>query len=350
MEGAAVHLSRLGDSYRGPLRAGLEFAGFFGRIRPGVPVVLKPNLTFPVFRPGVMTNIGCIEDLIVVLKDHTRDIVVAEGDGGGYNKFKIDEVFRRTGLTEIARRYGVRLVNLSRQPARSVRLACGKKEMTVSLPVMLLDDPSLLVTMPVPKVHCLTGVSLALKNQWGCLPDPHRRLRLHPQFDWLIWELNRALSPSLVVMDGRFALNRNGPLRGDVITPNWLLVADDLLTADMLACRLLGIDPAGIPHLRHALRHRPRPDLAAMRCNTDYRAFVGTAFYLRRDWWDYPGYLAFRHAWVNWLGFRSPLAGFLHRAMYLFRREFYDYAHERSLYSAEEWDGGGYEDEPSHRG
>lgn len=350
MAAPAVYLSRLGDDYRGPLRAGLEFAGFFRRIRPGVPVVLKPNLTFPEFRPGVMTHIGCIEDLIVVLKDHTQDIVVAEGDGGGYNKFKVDEVFRRTGLTEIARRYGIRLLNLSRQPARSIRLACGKKEVNVTLPAMLLEDRSLLVTLPVPKVHCLTGVSLALKNQWGCLPDPHRRLRLHPQFDWLIWELNRALSPALVVMDGRCALNRNGPLRGDVVATNWLLVADDALTADVLGCRLLGIDPATIPHLRHALGHRPAPNLDRIRCNADYRPLVGQSFYLRRDFWDWPGYLAFCHAWINWLGFRSPLAGFLHRVMYLFRREFYDYAHERSLYSAEEWDGDGNEDKPSPRG
>jgi len=98
---SAVHLSRLGDNYLEPLRAGLEFTGFFSRIARGTSVVLKPNLTFPVFRPGVMTGMDCIEALIIALKDHACDVIVAEGDGGGYNKFKIDEVFRRTGLTDM---------------------------------------------------------------------------------------------------------------------------------------------------------------------------------------------------------------------------------------------------------
>jgi hypothetical protein len=145
-----------------------------------------------------------------------------------------------------------------------------------------------------------------------------------------------------VVLDGRFALNRNGPLRGDVETTNWLLVANDILTADVLACRLLGIEPLKIPHLRHAMEHHNAPNLAEIHCNTDYRAFIDRRFYLRRGLWDYPGYMAFRYAWINWLGFRSPLAGFLHWFMYLFRREFYDYSHERSLYSKTEWrDGNG---------
>jgi uncharacterized protein (DUF362 family) len=341
MASAAVHLSRLGGNYLEPLRAGLEFTGFFSRIVRGTPVVLKPNLTFPVFRPGVMTGMDCIEALIIALKDHACDVIVAEGDGGGYNKFKIDEVFRRTGLTAMARRYGVRLANLSSLPSRCVRLACGNREATVSLPLLFLDDPYQLITMPVPKMHCLTGVSLSLKNQWGCLPDPHRRLALHPHFDWLIWELNRVLKPALVVMDGRFALNRNGPLLGDVVASDWLLLADDLLTADVMACRLLGVDPAGVPHLSHAAEHQGLPDLEKIRCNTDFSSFIGQRFYLRRDFWDWPGYLAFRHATINWLCFRSPLAGLLHRLMYVFRREFYDYGHERSLYSDEEWGGRG---------
>ncbi len=53
----------------------------------GSRVFIKPNLTFPTFKPGVITNPACLEQLIIALKDYTDDITVGEADGGGYNRF-----------------------------------------------------------------------------------------------------------------------------------------------------------------------------------------------------------------------------------------------------------------------
>jgi uncharacterized protein (DUF362 family) len=335
----SVYMARLSRGYPGPLREGLSFTGFWDKVRPGRTVILKPNLTFPEFRPGVMTGLPCLEALIVLLKERGADIAVVEGDGGGYNKFKMEEVFRATGLAGMARRYGAKVINLSRQPSRAVHLYCGKREAWIALPELLLEDRGPFISLPVPKVHYLTGVSLALKNQWGCLPDPHRRVALHPQFDWLIWEVNRRLSPDLVVMDGRYGLNRNGPLRGRVEDTNWLLVADEALAADVLACRLMGVNPRRIPHLDHVLSHHLDRRPEDIHCNADYRAFAGPRFHLRRELWDYPGYLCFRLSWLNALAYRSPLADLLHKGLYLFRREFYNYSRERARYSKAEWSG-----------
>ena len=339
MASASVFLSPLREGYLEAIRQGFTFIGIGNKIPRAVPVVIKPNLTFPDFRPGVMTNIACIEDLIIALKDFTADITVVESDAGGYNKFKMEEVFQKIGLIAIAKRYGAKLLNLSHQPSRVVQLACGRRQVSLSLPLLFLDQSPFLITLPVPKVHYLSRVSLALKNQWGCLPDPRERLSLHPCFNWLIWEVNRTLKPSLVVLDGRFALNRNGPLRGIVEETNWLMMADDIVTADTLACRIMGIDPRRIPHLQHIFEKHVAPDLEGIRSNADPMDFAGPRFYLRRSVWDYPGYWCFRSSLLNYLAFRSPLAGMLHRMLYLFRRPFYDYAYHRSRFSDEEWRG-----------
>jgi uncharacterized protein (DUF362 family) len=44
----------------------------------------------------------------------------------------------------------------------------------IALPKFLCESNIHTLTIPVPKVHCMTGISLSLKNQWGCLPDMMR--------------------------------------------------------------------------------------------------------------------------------------------------------------------------------
>jgi hypothetical protein len=163
-----------------------------------------------------MTTPACVEALVLALLDYTPHVIVGEADSGGYNPFSMDEVFRSTGLDEIARRTGARLVNLTNQPSRDLRFEERGRELAVPLPVLLLDEVDHVLTVPVPKVHANTGVSMSIKNQWGCIQAPSMRLRLHPYFARVIYEVNRALRVAGSVIDGRYGLNRNGPMRGDV--------------------------------------------------------------------------------------------------------------------------------------
>jgi hypothetical protein len=55
---------------------------------------------------------------------------------------------------------------------------------------------------------------------------------------------------------------------------------------------------------------------------------VKEKFFLKRDWTDWPGMVCFNNSFLAWLGYRSPLAGFLHWLLYLFRKPFYDYDYE----------------------
>ena len=320
-----IHMERLGEGYGDAIRRGLEYTGLGARIRPGDTVFLKPNLTFPQFRPGVMTTPRCVEELVLALLDYTPNVIVGEADSGGYNPFSMDEVFRSTGLDEIARRTGTRLVNLTNEPSRDLRFEERGHELAVPLPVLLLDEVDHVLTVPVPKVHANTGVSMSIKNQWGCIQAPSMRLRLHPFFARVIHEVNRALRVAGSVIDGRFGLNRNGPMRGDVERLDWLLVADDILAADQVCCEVMRLDPRRIAYLRDfARRHRlpPRADFAT---SADPASFAGPRFHLERDWLDYPGYFAFRSPRLAWLAYHSPLSTALHRVLYLFREKFYDH-------------------------
>jgi uncharacterized protein (DUF362 family) len=238
----------------------------------------------------------------------------------------MDEVFTATGIRNLAQRFDVQLINLSDSVGRSMSIPIGRRQVSVPLPVVLLDSTDLLLTVPVPKVHLNTGVSLSVKNQWGIIQNPSDRLKLHPDFAEVIYAVNRALPPIISIVDGRYGLNRSGPMEGDPVELNWVMLSDDLFRADFLCCQLMGIDPLSIPYLRSIFRKEGITDLSNVRLNRDPSEFVTSSpFVLRRKWTDYPGVWAFNSRCLAYLGYRSPLAGLLHRLLYLFRTPFYDY-------------------------
>ncbi|OGM12626.1 hypothetical protein A2V80_03100 [Candidatus Woesebacteria bacterium RBG_16_39_8b] len=112
---ARIYIGNLPGDYLFEIQKGLSFISLATKIRTGDLVFIKPNLTFPHYKKGVMTSPRCIEQLIIALKDYTGNIMIGEADGGGYNRFSMDVVFDKTGLFEIAKKYEAKIVNLSTQ-------------------------------------------------------------------------------------------------------------------------------------------------------------------------------------------------------------------------------------------
>jgi len=320
-----IFIEHLDNNYGAQIQEGFAFIGLASKVKSGDAVFIKPNLTFPHFREGVMTNPECIEQLVVALKDYTKNVIIGESDGGGYNRFSMDEVFEKTGIRAIAKKHDVKLVNLSKLDSRNIHFQYKRREFVVPLPKLLLDEVRLFITVPVPKIHANTGVSISIKNQWGCIQEPSMRLKLHPYFKKVILEINKALNVGVSVIDGRYGLNRSGPMRGEAVKLDWLIVANNILAADVTCCTLMGINPFSVGYLGYYKRNEPVPELKDIQFSQDYNNFIGTQFYLKRSVWDYPGYFAFRSSSLAWLAYHSPLSRILHKGLYLFREKFYDH-------------------------
>ncbi len=319
---AKVFIGDLSGGYDGAIGEAMEFLGA-AALRPGLRVSVKPNLTFPVYRQGVMTNPEAVEAVVRHLKDQGCGVTVCESDSGGYNRFSMDEVFRATGLCDLARHYGVRLVNLSKEPSRDFPVRARLRRLRVPLPKLLVDETDLYITMPVPKVHANTVLSGAVKNQWGVIQNPGLRLKLHPYFRHVIHAVHRALPRTVVVMDGRYGLDRNGPMRGDPVALNWLLASDSVIAADLVMAELLGFDWRRVPHLAFMARRRGGVARDEIQFNADYRPFQRARFRLAREWTDLAGWCTFHSRVLAWLGYESWLAAPLHRLLYCFREPFY---------------------------
>jgi uncharacterized protein (DUF362 family) len=325
-----VFLSPLDRGYGYAIEEGMKWIGLEPKLHRDIRICIKPNLTFPDFRRGVMTTLEAVEALVLHLKNYTSHITICESDSGGYNRFSIDEVFKSSGLADVGKKYGVRVVNLSTMPARTLVVAAGGKNLSVPYPTLLQDEADLLITLPVPKIHMNTGVSIAIKNHWGLIPDPNSRLRLHPYFKHVIYEVWKAMPRCVAIVDGRYGLNRSGPMEGDPVDLNWLAMSDNACAVDFLCCRLMGIDPWRISYLGYCGKREGLLVGSESESNVPPERFTSReAFFLRRRITDIPGYLAFHSSFLAYVAYRSPLADILHKILYLFRRPFYDYEKHR---------------------
>ena len=326
-----VFLKHLEGSDYGPvIEETLEHIGFFKTVPAGGRVFLKPNLTFPEFRPGVMTSLDCLRAVTLCLLKHGYRVVIGEADSGGYNRFSIDEVFKGMGIDKLAAETGAEIVNVSFTEPEWLEVRAGWRRLRVPVPRLMLSEIDAFITLPVPKIHMNTQVSMSIKNQWGCIQEPTVRLKLHPYFAEVMHEFNSRLPHAYSIIDGRYGLNRTGPMLGDVVDMNFVLGSNDLVAADRVCCRIMQIDEAQVKYLQYFRSRGWWGKYEDIQLNDDVARYQKERFYLVRKWTDYPGLICFNNAFLAWLGYHSPLAGFAHWLLYLFREPFYEYDKEKT--------------------
>lgn len=297
-----VHVARFTTSPREAVREALLGAGILEGVGSTTRVCIKPNLTYPYYKEGVTTSPAILRETILAVQEHTRHVAIVETDGG-YGAWSVDEAFRGHGLHAIAGSLGPALVNLCEEEREYVEVPLPGGSQQIPLPRRLLHETDLLISMPVPKIHAMTGVSLAYKNQWGCVPDT-MRLRMHHCFDQAIVRINQLLKPR-VLADGTYFLDGNGPLEGFPRRVGCVIGASDAGAFDCFVSTMMGVPWRGIGHLRHAVRVGDMPSLDDIEGNVDPHEGWGPRYRLNRTWRNYLALAGFRSRFVTWLGYES---------------------------------------------
>src|SRR5207244_6587532 len=143
------------------------------------------------------------------------------------------DAFAVSGYVEMAKRLGVRLVNMSRAEWTPV---CCEPAGMIELPCIVLEA-DVFITLPVLKTHALTYFTGAIKNQWGCLPQ-YNRILLHKHLDPLLATLHRVLRPRLAIMDGIVGMEGRGPANGKPRRMDGILASVDSVAQHAPASRL----------------------------------------------------------------------------------------------------------------
>lgn len=281
----------------------LAEVGILQTISARTRVALKPNLGYPDPIPGVTTSPAMIRATVKALRKLTEHICIVESDGG-YGAWSATEAFERHGLMDIAKEFGVRVVNLCEGDRESIEVVCGWRRYQIPLPTLLLRETDLFITMPVPKIHAMTVLSLAYKNQWGCIPDT-MRLRRHFIFDDAIVAVNRALRP-VVLADCSVFLDVHGPTVGEPVSIGYVIAASDAGSFDRYVSETMGVNWRRVPHLRRAAALGSMPiRLNEIKYKIAPDAIRTRTFRLRRTPRDWIAYLAFRSRFFTWLGYES---------------------------------------------
>lgn len=310
-----VWISRIGSHLDREIEAALEWLDWRAIVDRGARVAIKPNFTWPVYRQGVTTSPAVIEALVRALTSRTHNINIVEADGGS-SAWSADEAFAGHGIPEICRRYGVGQVNLTRYPRDVVETRIAERPVAVELSRLLTRETDIFISLPVPKLHAMTGVSLGFKNQWGCLPDV-KRLRHHSDFACKILAINKILQPKLAIFDGTWFLDRGGPLEGDPVHKDLLVAATDVGASSLVCCELMGVNPKSVSHLRLAMDEAMMPStLDEVTTNAALDSFTETAFRLQRTWRQWLSLAAFHSYYATIVLYDSPLARPAHELLY----------------------------------
>jgi uncharacterized protein (DUF362 family) len=308
----------MGDSLNSEMERALDWLDWRAVIEPGARVAIKPNLTYPIHKPGVTTSPAVLEALVRTLSIRTRHITVVESDGG-CAAWTTEEAFRGHGILEMCRRYGARAINLTNYPRERVESEIAGRGVEVELSKLLTRETDVFITVPVPKLHAMTGVSLGFKNQWGCLPDV-KRLREHADFAHKVLAINKILKPRLALFDGTWFLDRSGPLEGDPIRRDLLIASQDVGAGSLVCCALMGIDPRSVSHLRLAIAEAMMPHtVAEIKTSSPIEQFEAPRFELRRTLLQWLTLGVFHSRLATVLMYDSPLAKPLHELLYSLR-------------------------------
>jgi uncharacterized protein (DUF362 family) len=249
------------------VRLAAELSGGLNRLSPHLKIFIKPNIVFwtrtvPLPKWGVITTSRVVEDVIVLLKEYgIHDITIGEGPALPRPKDRETpaHAFRALGYDELKRRYGVKYINVFEHPFKRVDLGEG---ITLNFNSNILQS-DFVVNLPVLKTHAQTVVSLGIKNLKGTI-DVESRKKCHsadPEHDLhhMVSRLPLPMPPMFTLLDGIYTNERGPNTDGRARRSNLLVASSDVLSADLVGAKILGYDPAGIPHLVHAARERERP-------------------------------------------------------------------------------------------
>ena len=243
------------DSLAGALRTGWRTS------QPpdvgGKRVVIKPNMVDVSADRPIHTDPRLIDALILHLSGFgPREIVLAEGTS--HNR-DAEWLFRRSGYEALAKRRGIRLVDLNYDDIRPV--ACVNPRATLlkemSLPETIASA-DVLISVPKMKTHKLAGITLSMKNMFGILPGmvygwPKNTLHWNG-IPLSICEINGTVKTHYAIVDAVVGMEGHGPIMGSAKKVGVLIMGANALAVDATAARVMGVEPSRVDYL--AMAHK----------------------------------------------------------------------------------------------
>jgi len=218
------------------VKAAVDMIGGFSKvIKKGESVLIKPNFVFPTPPP-------CTTDpelLVAVIKQCYKagasQVVV--GESAAY-WVDTETCMRKLGVIEPIEATGAKISYFDQEPWVEVMLN-GNTIKSAGFPEEAFKHNKIIL-LPTMKTHHLARFSMSFKLAYGFLSTRYRTAQMHfVNLEEKIAEVNKAIHPDLIIMDGRKSFVTGGPEHGDVVAPNVILASGDRIAIDIEGLRIL---------------------------------------------------------------------------------------------------------------
>lgn len=217
--------------------------------------LLKPNLLMKK-RPeeATTTHPAVVKAMGSILMDLKKDVILADSPGGPYTQRRLESVYAASGLKKVCDELGIKLnYDISSSILRHNK---GVMLKNVDL-IKPFFNSQALISLAKLKTHRMAVYTGAVKNLFGLIPggkkaEMHFKYQEVDRFMDMLLDILEATRPILGIIDGIVAMEGEGPSAGNPRKLNVLIVSDDLLAADYVACKIIGLDIEKVPLLRVA--------------------------------------------------------------------------------------------------
>lgn len=240
------------DQVAAGVRRAVSMAGGLANVvRPGMLVMVKPNMVAP---PASAAAGACTSSLVCqAVADVVRELgakpIIAESSSRGADT---EAAYRIMGYEEL-RRQGYEVVDLKKDRTVRVKIIDGRvlQEITTFELVTRMDA---IISVPVMKTHDQGQATLALKNLKGLVTDAEkRRIHLEGMFEGVV-DLVSHFEPVFAVMDAIIGQEGIGPLMGLPVELGLVMAGRDLVAVDATASRIMGFEAEEVPITKAAAK------------------------------------------------------------------------------------------------
>jgi uncharacterized protein (DUF362 family) len=235
----------------------LEPLGGMGRfIEKGDEVLLKVNLLSPSApEEAVTTHPEFVRAVAREVKRAGGFPFIGDSPIGRFSRKSLNKTYQMAGIEEMAREEQIPL-NYD-TGTKKVNIPSGRKLKQSPICSYALDADKI-IALPKLKTHSFQYMTLACKIMYGTVPGItkakyHALFPSRAGFADMLLDICLLLKPDLFIMDGILGMEGEGPGGGgDPVELGFALASTDAVAMDISVCRMIGIEPVGIPVLKRA--------------------------------------------------------------------------------------------------